>query len=189
MKKIVIIFIFFYILVLSKTYATDEIIKSQMDELNLSTLIKEGQEYTKDAFPDIDINELLNSSLAGKINNKIILNDILSIFGNELRTTITLIGNIIVIIIIHSILKSFSENLGRMGVVQIAYYIEYILIVTVIISNFTNIITIIKETITNMVGFITTLIPILLALMVASRKCSISFINTTNIIIFYSFYS
>ncbi len=188
-KKIVILFILFYLTIFPITYATDEIISSQMDALNLSSFIKEGEKYTKDVFSDMNLSDTLNSAIKGEVNNEGIYKGILKIFGKELASTISLLGSILVIIIIHSLLKSFTDNLNnKEGISQIAYYVEYILIVTLVMANFANIISMIREAISNLVGFVNCLIPILLALMSATRKCCISYINTTNNNIFCSFY-
>ena len=145
-----------------------------METLNLSSFMKEGEKYTKDVFPDMNLNELLNSAIKGDVDNKSIFKGIISIFGDEIVSSISLLGSILIIIVIHSLLKSFSENLNNdKGVGQIAYYIEYILIVTLVMANFSNIITMIKESISNLVGFVNCLVPILLALMSATRKCCI----------------
>ena len=65
------------------------------------------------------------------------------------------------------------ESLENESVSQITYYIQYILIVTLIMANFSTIISVIKESIANLTGFINCLVPILLALMSATRKCCI----------------
>ena len=179
-KKILILFILILIFGTIPSYATEEIINSQIEELNISSFIKEGESYTKDIFPDINLTEFLNSTIKGEIDNKNIFYGIFSLFGEEILDSISLLASILVIIIIHSILKNFTDNLNNKdGIGQIAYYIEYILIVTLIMANFSSIINMIKESISNLVGFINCLIPILLALMSATRQCGICFINTT----------
>lgn len=161
------------------SYSTDEIISSQMETLNLSSFIEEGESYTKDIFPDMNLNDLLNSAIKGEVDNKKIFKGILSIFGDEIVSSISLLGSVLIIIVIHSLLKSFTENLNNSeGIGQIAYYVEYILIVTLIMANFSTIINMIKESISNLVGFVNSLVPILLALMAATRKRCISFFNT-----------
>ena len=177
-KKIIILFILINIFILPNSYATEEIIASQMEVLNISSFIKEGQAYTEDVFPDMDLNEFLNSAINGKIDNKGMLNSIMYLFGDELISAISLLGSILILVIIHSVLKSFSDNLNNDGVGQIAYYIEYILIVTLIMSNFSNIINMIKEAISNLVGFVNCLVPILLALMSASREYCFCLLNS-----------
>lgn len=79
------------------------------------------------------------------------------------------LGYIIIIIIIHSIVKSISEGMGTSQISEITYYVQYILIVTLIMTNFSETVVLIKETINNLVGFINCLLPILLALMMTTR--------------------
>ena len=71
-------------------------------------------------------------------------------------------------IIIHSILKAISENLGNENVSKIAYYIEYILIVTLIMTNFSTIITEMKEAVQNLTSFANSLIPLMMTLMITT---------------------
>lgn len=104
---------------------------------------------------------------------------ILKILGTEVSKTLTSLGYILIIIIIHSIIKSISDDLGRNEIGQITYYVQYILIVTLIMTNFTDVISLIKETINNLVGFINCLLPILLALMLTTRKSSYSICYST----------
>ena len=152
-----------------------------MDSLNLSSFMDEGEKYTEEIFPDMDLHDFLNSAIKGNIDNKGIYKGILSLFGDEIVSSISLLGSILIIIIIHSLLKNFTDNLNNSkGIGQIAYYVEYILIVTLVMSNFSNIISMIRDSIANLVGFVNSLVPILLALMLATRKCYICSFNTTN---------
>ena len=166
-RKIIIIFIII-LLFPSVVQATDAIIESQLDALNLSSFIQEGQKYTKDIFKDVDIGELLESAITGKINTKTIYSNVLSLLGEEIVSSITIIGGILAIIVIHAILKNIAENIGNNSISQIAYYVEYILIVTLVMTSFTNVIDMVKTTITNLVGYINILIPLLLALIVTT---------------------
>ncbi len=81
---------------------------------------------------------------------------------------ITVLGSILVIIVIHSILRAISDGLENKGISQIIYYVQYILIVTLIMSNFVQIISIVKESIQNLVNFMNLLIPILITLMITT---------------------
>lgn len=187
-KKTIILFILIYIFISPFTYATDEIISSQMDELNISAFIKEGEKYTKEIFPDISLNDFLTSAIKGEIDNEGLFKQIILLFGDEIVETIYLLGSIIVVILIHSIFKAFTENLENESVSQITYYIQYILIVTLIMANFSSMISLIKDSIANLTGFINCLIPILLALMSATRKYCICYVNTATNYICSSFY-
>lgn len=148
--------------------ATNQLIESQLDALNLSAFIEEGEKYTKDIFKDVDIEELLKSAISGKINTKTLYASILSLLGDEIASSITIIGGILAIIVVHAILKNIGENIGNNSISQVAYYVEYILIVTLAMTSFTNVIDMVKTTIINLVGYINILIPLLLALVMTT---------------------
>lgn len=169
MKKIIKL-ILLLILIPNTSLATEQIIEEQMEALNLGQFIQEGEKYTKDAFPEISIKELITQSLTGKVNNSLMYKAVLKILGKEIVSSITIIGSILAIIVIHSILKSISENLGNNNTSQIAYFVEYILIITMIMANFAVIIESIKNTISNLVGFMNCLVPILISLIIATGQ-------------------
>lgn len=65
-------------------------------------------------------------------------------------------------------MKNISEGLENKGIAQITYYVQYILIVTLIMTNFVQILDLIKESIQSLVGFMNSLIPILMTLMITT---------------------
>ena len=99
---------------------------------------------------------------------------IIKIFGQEVSSSLKILISILVIIVIHGILKSITDSLDNSNVSQIIYFVQYILIVTLIMSNFTEIIKLVKETASNLVGFINVLIPLLLTLMIYTGNVATS---------------
>lgn len=171
MKKIIICsLIIFFISCFYRANATDsmEIIESQKDTLNISSFIKEANNYTKDVFGDMEVGEILNSAIIGEVENEKIIRNIWRILGSEIVNSIASIGSIIVIIIVHSIIKSISDGLENKSISQITYYVQYILIVTLIMTSFSEVLAMVKESIENLVGFMNVLIPILITLLVTT---------------------
>ncbi len=152
----------------NSTMSQDEIISSQKDSLNISKFIEEAQKYTSNTFKELNIGDLLNSAISGNIDNKLLGKSILNLLGKETIVSIKVIVSIIVIIIIHSVLKSISEGLENKGIAQITYYVQYILIVTLVMSNFSNVITMVKDSVNNLVGFSNSLIPLLMTLILST---------------------
>lgn len=150
------------------TEGQDEILNSQQELLGISSFINEAQKYSANVYTDIDFGELFNSAITGKINNKALLSNILKMLGKETLESATVMVSVIIVIIIHSILKSVSDGLQDKSISQIIYYIQYILIVTLIMQNFSKIIVMIKESVQNLVGFMNSLIPILITLMLTT---------------------
>ena len=164
---IVVCFIWF-ICIPMHVCATDDILESQRESLNINGFINEANKYTKEIFEDIDFGEFLNETIKGNVDNTTIIHKILGLFGEEIIQTIKIMGSIIIVIVVHSILKSVTDNLENKGVSQITYYVQYILIVTLVMLNFSDIVNLVKDTISNLVGFSYTLLPILTTLMITT---------------------
>lgn len=146
----------------------DEVINSQMDSFNISNFIDEANKYSNDILKDIDIKELLNNAIKGELDTNQLLKNIFPLLGTEIKEALKVMGSILIIVLIHSVLKSISDNLNNKSVAQITYYVQYILIATVIMTNFSNIISLTKEAVGNMISFIQLLFPLLMTLMLAS---------------------
>ena len=146
----------------------DEVINSQMDSFNISSFIDEANKYSNNILKDIDIHELLNNAIKGELDTNQLLKNIFPILGTEIKEALKVMGSILIIVLIHSVLKSISDNLNNKSVAQITYYVQYILIATVIMTNFSSIITLTKEAVGNMISFIQLLFPLLMTLMLAS---------------------
>lgn len=174
MKKIVITVLIILIFLTHNTYATEEslsqedIMQSQQEDLDINSFIDEADKYTDDIYEDIDMGELFSSAITGSIDNESILKSIIKAIGGEVLDSITVLGSILVIIVIHSILKSLSDGLENKGIAQITYYVQYILIVTLIMTNFVQILDIVRESIQSLVGFMNSLIPIMITLMITT---------------------
>ena len=171
MKKTIIL-IFVFILMPTYSLAMEDIINDQLETLDLNTFINESNQYTKAVFPDLDIKELINNGITGEINNITLYDKVLSFFSKEIVVALKPLGSILLIVIIHTILKNISSNLGNEDTAQIAYFVECILIVTIIVNDFATILTSIRHTIKNLVSFMNMLIPILLSLIIATGQIS-----------------
>ena len=167
MKKIIII-LFMLILMPNIVYAEteDEIMKSTKETLKISEFIEQAQKYTGSFLEDVNLSEMLNEAIKGNVDNKTIYKKIIKLLGTEVSSSIKILISILVIIVIHGILKSITDNFENNNIPQVIYFVQYILIVTLIMSNFTEIIKLVKETSSDLVGFINVLVPLLLTLMV-----------------------
>jgi len=172
-KIFLIVFLFvFFISPISyaeeETASQEEILSSQKDSLNISSFIKEAQKYTTDTFEDLDLGNLFSSAITGNIDNETLLKAFSKMIGKEVVSCINILGSIVIIIVIHSILKSISEGLENKSISQITYYVQYILIVTLIMKNFADILTMVRTSIDSLVGFMNSLVPLLVTLMLTT---------------------
>lgn len=116
----------------------------------------------------MDFDEVLESAMTGKVNHQSIYHSVFNILGTEIKDTLKTFGAILVVIIIHSVLKSISDGLENKSVAQITYYAQYILIVTLIMTNFAQVISMVKQSVGDLVGFSNCLLPILITLMITT---------------------
>ena len=186
MKKLIIIILFIFMIPnmvfaesteeneTENNQTDEEIMESIQEQFNISGFIKEAEKYTGDFLEDMSISDILNSAIKGEIDNKTFYQKILKILGSEVNSSLKILISILVIIIIHGILKSITDNLENNNISQIIYFVQYILIVTLIMSNFTEIINLLKETASDLVGFINILIPLLLTLMMYTGSITTS---------------
>lgn len=168
MKKIIIIFCILMSLC-NLIYATDtNILKSQQESLGISDFIEESNKYTKENFKDINLQNIFENANTGRIGNSNLFNSFLNVLGRETKNAVSNIGIIMIVIIIHSILITISESLGNKSVSQIAYFVEYIVIITLVLNNFSDIINMVKTSIIDLVGFSNSLIPLMITLMLTT---------------------
>lgn len=175
-EKIKTIIVMVLIVFLSNSsYANDnQTIIEQQEEFKIQDFIKNAEKFTGEFFEDIDINEILNDAIKGEVDNSTLLKKILNILGKEVTTNIKSLVSILAIILIHSILKSISESLENNNISKLIYYVQYILIVTVIMSNFTDIIKLVQDTTGNLIGFMNALVPLLITLMMYTGSITTS---------------
>ena len=178
MKKfifiIITIFTFFPITYVRAESLTQQMINEEQETFGINDFAQETEKYTNEFFNDMNISEIINSAITGKINNNKILNKILKIFGKEIVSSLKTIIAVLIVVLIHSIIKVVAENLETSNISKIIYYVQYILIVTIIMSNFTDLISLITNTIQNLVGFMNTLVPLLITLMIYTGNIATS---------------
>ena len=144
---------------------TDIILEEQQSTFGIRDFLKEAENYSPDFVKDLDISDIFNSALTGKIDNTTILKKILNLLGVQVTDTLKILINILLIVLIHSVLKSITDGLENGEISKIVYYVQYVLIVTIIMANFTDILKSVKDTIENLVGFSGSLVPLLVTLM------------------------
>ena len=176
MKKVILVFILVLILLPYQVFAEteEEIMSSTQEKFNITGFIQEAEQYIGQTFGDIDLSDMLNQAIQGKIDNQSLYKNVIKLLGQEISSSLKILISILVIIVIHGILKSITDNLENTSISQIIYFVQYILIVTLIMSNFTEIIKIVKDTANDLVGFINILIPLLLTLLVYTGNVATS---------------
>ena len=91
----------------------DEFMQNQKNVLGINNFLQNAQNYTKENFPDLDMENLFSSAITGNLGTNFWTNTILNFAGNEVKIAIQLMITVLVVIIIHSIFKAIVENLGN----------------------------------------------------------------------------
>ena len=180
MKKIICVFAIIILIILPSRVVGNsedidqETIEEQQEEFKIQNFIKNANEYTGEFFEDIDVNKILNDAIQGRIDNSTLLKRIWNLFGKEVKSGINAIVSVLVVVVIHSILKSISDSLEDNGISKLIYYVQYILIITIIMNNFSDIVQMVKDTTTNLVAFMNMLVPLLVSLMLYTGNITTS---------------
>lgn len=150
------------------------------ETLNLNGFIEEIKKYSNDYFPELAnedyINDLVNGNITNEDNN--FLEKIINVFIGEIQNNISLILKIIGIAILCSVLKSIQSNFSESSIGEVAFYTCYLMIVTLIITSFTNIVSLCGETVDKLSDFMNMVVPLIFALItVTGNITTISFLQ------------
>lgn len=172
MKKILIIATITYAIA-SQTqpiYAVEpstqaELIQSQVQELNIDQIITQAE---KETGVEVELKDVFENSLQGKLNQNLILNIIGKILGTELQESLKMLASILLIIIIYGLMKTISENLGNHQTGKIGHFIQTIILITVLMKIYTQILQIVKDTLETISNFTYMLLPLFMSLSIST---------------------
>src|SRR5699024_10208941 len=119
--------------------------------------------------PEIKVKDFLISLIKGEIsfNIKDFGRYFSTIFFNELRISLGLLSKILVITLISSVLTNLQSTFESKSISELANYITYALIGILVISSFSQIMDLARDTIYKMVDFMQVILPVLLTLLTA----------------------
>ena len=160
------------ILISNISNATNEnIIQSQSEEINIDNFISETESIIGE---NVNLETIFDQSIKGQSSKSAIIRAIGTVLGKELRQAVSMVVSILLIIIVHGILKSVSENLGNEQTGKIGYFIQIIILITVLMKIYSEILKIVKDTITTISSFVYMLIPLFISLTMATGNVTSS---------------
>ena len=178
--KIVFIITIIIIIYLNFNYSYMEdmekfnILEEQELQFNIKGFLDKSKEYSRDIFEGNEIEEVFKNVVKGKVENRTIIKKITDIFFKEIKDNFINVATIFSIIIIHSILKTISDGLENSEISKLMYYVEYIMIVTVIMDNFVGIIKLVEGTIKDLSMFTNLLIPLLMTFIIYTGNIAVT---------------
>ena len=176
--RIIILLILFIIPTIS--YANDSVedeinynfLIEQYDSLNIDEIektIRNKDTNDESYFNDFNFKEYITSLLKGEntIDSRDILKSIGKIFFNEVYENVPLLIQILSITIICAVLTNIQSSFDSTTVSELAYYVSYLLVITLVIKSFNPIMELSRSTVNSMVKFMEIILPTLLTLLVA----------------------
>lgn len=126
-------------------------------------------EDTKDLLGGYDADEFINDLLSGTvdIDMKSLGSQALKFLFRELFQNLGILIKITVLVIICALLKNLQASFMNEGAGQIAFYVCYIVIVSILLVSFGIVMNMGIRIIDTMVGFMYTVVPVLLALLIS----------------------
>lgn len=167
LKKILILSFILISCFTMKAYAADEGQILDMSEIeNSANAIQQENDY----MPDLSFSNLVNTyKSSGKLSYTIkdFSQNILKFLFKEIIGNSKLLIELLFIGIMCSILQNIQNSFDSYGVSKIAYYVCFLLMITIIIKSFALTMNIAKGAIDSMVQFTNALMPALLTLLAA----------------------
>lgn len=117
---------------------------------------------------NLDLNEIFENALSGKVSKNVIIKAIGRLLGKELTESLKMIISILIVIIIHSILKNICENLGNEQTGKIGYFVQIIILITILAKVYSGILEQVKQTLEQLSSFVYMLIPLYMSLNIAA---------------------
>ena len=159
MKKVFVIFIIM-ISIMPIAFCTN---------INLSDFSNEMKQYSNEFFPELGDEGFISNIMVGETNfEKGLFQRVIDIFFAEFKASISLVIKIVGVAILCSVLKNIQSSFGESGTSEIAFYICYILVVLLIVTAFSNIIDLCRDTISNISNLMKLLVPLIISLIVAT---------------------
>lgn len=150
------------------------------NSVDLKGFLNEIKEYSNEYFPELANEEYLNDLIRGNISNENnnFIEKIINVLVSEFQNNLALILKIVGIAILCSVLKNIQSNFSNSSISEVAFYTCYLLIVTLIITAFTNVITMCSDTINKLSDFMNMVVPLIFALItVTGNITTITFIQ------------
>jgi stage III sporulation protein AE len=152
---------------------TDAIIDGQAKTSEIGKIEDQLDKYSenglKELIPDFDPQKIINKVATGKFEFSFsgIINKVLAYFFKEIYINVDILIKLVVLVVFCSILKNLQTSFLSDSVGELAFYVCYIVIVSVMIISLNIVLTLGNEIIDSMVDFMQATIPVLITLLVS----------------------
>lgn len=204
MRKKIIICVVLWILFIPLTASADnheelsltlqEIVENQQKSLDLSELeefIREIDEDINLIIPEFSLSQLIEKFKKGNLDfsPQEALKRIINYFLREVMVNLSLLGKLLIIAVVCVILQTLQSAFEKGTVARLAYFICFLVVITLAISSFKVVLTSGMTTIDKMVNFMKLLLPLLLVLLTAVGGLTTTALLQPFLLVFLSFMS
>ena len=144
----------------------NEILNECRKSLGVNEFLDLSKEYVLENFPGLNLNEIFENTISGKINFESFKMDFLSNIRQDFLEIIKVIISILIVIIVHSIFKIVVQSLKNNASSKIAEIVQYLIIVGMVTNLFCLIINEFKSLLDKVVLFMNMFIPFLTSIVV-----------------------
>lgn len=151
----------------------NKLVEQQQDTAGLDEIMDKIDEYsddeTRQLFDDYDPEKIISDAVKGKLelSPKGILNSLVRYLFKELYENMDILIKLTVLIVICSLLKNLQTSFLSEGVSEIAFYVCYIVIITILLVSFSTAVGLCSDIIENMVNFMYAVMPVLITLLIS----------------------
>ncbi|MBM7855483.1 stage III sporulation protein AE [Desulfohalotomaculum tongense] len=142
---------------------------SVLDMEAVEQVVRQLDDEIQQAVPQLDFRSLTAKLARGELEWNIseVFNWLIKFIFNEVLANLLLLGKLVVLAIITAVLQNLMTAFEKATVGKIAYFICYLVLITLAVGTFTLTINIGREAVDNMVIFMQALLPLLLTLLAA----------------------
>lgn len=138
------------------------------EDVDINGFLASAKEYACEVFPELNYENVLEKIVNGNLfENKNLIHKFLDIFIKEIKVSIEIVLKIISVSILCSMLKNIQASKDS-SVGEVAFYVCYLFVVTLVINSYIEIATLCLETMTQLNNFMNILIPLILSLLIAN---------------------
>lgn len=141
----------------------------QKETLGINDFIESSKSFIDENFGNnIDVKSVYDNLLNGEFGGLLDILNVENILEKEFSNIFSVVGIVLIIICINSLFKSILESLNNSSASQNLYFVQYLLISTLLINAFMPILEMTKNTITSLIGFMNLYIPVLILLIITT---------------------
>ncbi|MCD5407590.1 MAG: stage III sporulation protein AE [Desulfotomaculum sp.] len=136
---------------------------------SIEQVVQQLDDQVTQALPQLEFHQMVLKLARGEMawNINEIFNGLIKIFFNELLSNLLLLSQLIVLSIITAVLQNLMNSFEQATTGKLAYFVCYLVLVTLAVGTFSLAINIGREAVDHMVIFVLALLPMLLVLLAA----------------------